>query len=79
MTKQSKHDILTNTLVLILSLIGLCIVIYYFCIKPNRNRPVIIPQPPPYRIILNEISPRYENENGKPPNYEEVTITVSSI
>tara|TARA_B100000902_G_scaffold291351_1_gene277660 strand:+ start:48 stop:287 length:240 start_codon:yes stop_codon:yes gene_type:complete len=79
MTKQSKNDILTNVLVLIFSLISLCLVIYYFCIKANRNRPIIIPQPPPYRIIFNEISPRYENEEGKPPDYEEINIIISDI
>ena len=79
MTKQSKNDILTNILVLIFSLISLCLVIYYFCIKANRNRPIIIPQPPPYRIILNETSPRYEIEEGKPPDYEEINIIISDV
>lgn len=77
----SKEDIIVNSFVFISTVILILIIIYYFCLKPNRDRPIVLPIPPSYAQILNERTPEYqiENEDHKPPDYDDSYFIVTSI
>lgn len=88
---SSNGDLIVNSFIFVSSVILIFITIYYFCSQTNtnrntnaninRNREIIMPYPPPYGLILEERTPRYEinYDEDKPPDYQEIYNNITNV
>ena len=94
---SSKGELIVNSFIFVSTVILIFITIYYFCSQTNintnrnananrnrnrnRNREIIMPYPPPYGLILEERTPRYEinYDEDKPPDYQEIYNNITNV